>query len=173
MSWLAVRLFLQGIPLRVYAILAGLLITVALVLGYGHSRYNAGQADVQAAWDAKEAEYALQRAEAAIAARNTEARWRAEYQAIADRFLKEQADADENHAAVVAGLRAGRIRVRDNLTCPSGRAEAATDAARAIAAGQTGLLPADAEFLLREAQRADAVARQLNALIEAVRAHQR
>jgi hypothetical protein len=146
------------------------LVVLALLWGFGHWRYNAGQADVQARWDAQEAAYALQRAEAAIAARNTEARWRAEYQAIADRFIAEQKEADEKYQSDIAGLRSRALRVRDRLTCPSGRAEAPAGAGSVAQAGQAGLLPEDAGFLLREAARADAVARQLNALIEAVRA---
>jgi hypothetical protein len=169
MTWLAIRLFLSSIPRWVWASLA----VLALLAGVWLHGRSSGADGVQARWDKQEAAYALQRAEASLAARATEQRHRAEYAAIAGRFLAQQKEADETHDRTVADLRRGALRVQNRLTCPSGRAEAATDAARAIAAGQAGLLPADAEFLLREAARADAVARQLNALIEAVRAGQR
>ena len=173
MSLIAAKLFLQSIPLRVWAILAAVLLLVASGLYLRAHYIGVGESRVQAQWDAREADYALKRAEAAIAARNTEARWRAEYAAIAARFLAEQKEADETHDRTIADLRRGALRVQNRLTCPSGRAEAAADAARAIGASQAGLLPADAEFLLREAARADEVARQLNALIQAVEAGQR
>ena len=87
---------LKRIPWQAWALLA----LCALLWAFGHWRYNAGADAVQARWDAQEAAYALQRAEAAIEARNVEARHRAEYRAIADRFLREQADADKEHAAL-------------------------------------------------------------------------
>jgi hypothetical protein len=157
----------------VWAILAAVVLLAASGLYLRAHYIGVGESRVQAQWNAREAGYALQRAEAAIAARNIEQRHRAEYAAIASRFLAEQRAADETHDRTIADLRRGALRVQNRLTCPSGRAEAATAAARAIAAGQAGLLPADAEFLLREAARADEVARQLNALIEAVKAGQR
>jgi hypothetical protein len=169
----ALWLLLKTIPPRTWAILA---LVALLVAGWAYERHQYGDrrvAAVQAKWDAQEAAYALQRAEAAIAARNTEARHRAEYRAIADRFLKEQADADKEHAAVVAALRSGELRVRHNLTCPSGRAEAPAGAQGTADSSGTGLLPEHVGFLLREAARADSVARQLNALIEAVKAGHR
>jgi hypothetical protein len=169
MSWLVVLSWLRRIPWQAWALVA----LCGLVLAYGHWRYNAGQADVQARWDQQEAVYARQRAEATIAARKVEERHRAEYRAIAERFLADQRKADENHAATVADLRRGALRVRQHLTCPSGRPEAPAIAGVADGTGPGGLLPADAEFLLREAARADEIARQLNALIEAVEAGQK
>lgn len=160
--------WLRKVPWQAWACVA----LAALVLAYGHWRYNAGQADVQARWDKQEAAYALQRAEAALAARATEQRHRAEYKAIADRFLKEQADAEQEHAAVVAGLRDRSIRVRDRFRCPAsaGMPQAPADSGRTAEAGEGGLSVADAEVVLRAGADADAIARQLNALIEAVEA---
>ena len=157
--------WLRRVPWQVWALLA---LTLAVV-AYGQWSYGRGQDEVQARWDAQEAAYALQRAEAAIEARNVEARHRAEYRAIADRFLKEQADAEQAHAGVIAGLRAGTLRVRQRLTCPAMPGTAA-DSTGAAETGERGLQPADAELALGIAARADAVARQLNALIEAVKA---
>jgi cytoskeletal protein RodZ len=48
MTWLAVRAFLRAVPGWVWV--AGL--AVAAILFYGHLRFNAGQAETQAKWDA-------------------------------------------------------------------------------------------------------------------------
>ena len=87
MTWLAAKLFLQGIPLRVWAILAALPLLAASGLYFRAHYIGVGESRVQAQWDEREAAYALQRAEAAIAARNTEARHRAEYAAIAEKRI--------------------------------------------------------------------------------------
>ena len=169
MTWLAVKLFLQGIPLRVWAILAAVVLLAASGLYLRAHYIGVGESRVQALWDAREAEYALQRAEAAIAARLTEERHRAEYKAIADRFLADQEKANEAHNRIVAGLRAGSIRVQKRLTCPS-LPGAAADSEGAAEEGPRGLQPEDAGIAIGIGAEADEVARQLNALIQAVEA---
>ena len=161
----AVWAFLRGLPWQLYAILALVLITAALRWHW----IGVGADGVQARWDAQEAVYAQQRAAATIAARNTEARHRAEYKAIADRFLAEQDKADVEHKAVIASLRAGTLRVRDRFRCPAGVSQAPAGAGSADDPGPGGLQREDAEFLVRIADEADAIARKLNAL-QAVRA---
>jgi hypothetical protein len=168
MSWLAILSLLKRIPWQGWALVA----LCALLLALRWHWIGVGEDRVQALWDAQEAVYAVQRAEAAEAARKAEERHRAEYRAIADRFLKEQADADQKHAAMVADLRRGTLRLRDRFTCPSVPG-AAGDAGRADAASPRGLQREDQEFLLRIGREADEVARRLNALIEAVEAGQR
>ena len=158
--------WLKALPWQAWAAVA---VAVLLAGVWLHGRAS-GAESVRADWDAQEAVYAQQRAASAIAARDTEARWRAEYKAIAERFLAEQKEADEKYQSDIAGLRAGAVRVRDRLACPARSAEAPAVAGGAGDPGPGGLLPADAEFLLREAARADEVARQLNALIQAVEA---
>ena len=172
MTWLAAKLFLQGIPLRVWAILAAVVLLAASGLYLRAHYIGVGESRVQAQWDAREADYALKRAEAAIAARNTEARHRAEYAAIAARFLQDQADAKIQTDRVIAGLRSGSVRVRQRFTCPS-LPGAAADSSGAAETGPRGLQPADASDLVGIGAEADAVARQLNALIEAVKAGQK
>jgi len=161
--------WLSRLPWQVWAGVAALVLVAGVWL---HGRAS-GADSVRADWEAQEAVYAQQRAESAIAARNTEARWRAEYKAIAERFLAEQKVADEKYQNDLASLRAGSLRLRERFACPARSAEAPAVAGGAGDPGPGGLLPADAEFLLREAARADEVARQLNALIEAVKAGQR
>ena len=155
--------WLRALPWQVYAAVA---VAVLLAGVWLHGRAS-GADSVQADWDAQEAVYAQQRAASAIAARDTEARWRAEYKAIAERFLKEQADAKLETDRTIAGLRAGTVRLRDRFTCPS-LPGASADSSGVAEAGPRGLQPEDAEFLVGAAARADEVARQLNALIQAV-----
>lgn len=163
--------FLRAVPWWLYAILAIVLITGAVWL---HGR-SAGAEGVQARWDAQEAVYARQRAEADYAARKTEERHRAEYRAIADRFLKEQADAQIEADRVIADLRAGTLRLRQRFTCPAtaGMPGAAADSGGADEASPRGFGVEDAGVALGIARDADAIARQLNALIEAAEAGQR
>lgn len=156
---------LKRIPWQAYALLA----LCALLWAFGHWRYNAGQAEVQARWDAQEAVYAVQRAKAAEDARKVEERHRAEYRAIADRFLKDAENAKLETDRVIAGLRSGNVRVRQRLTCPS-LPGAAADSTGVAETGPRGLQPEDAAAIVGAGAEADAVARQLNALIEAVKA---
>jgi hypothetical protein len=157
--------FLRGLPWQLYAILALVLITAALRWHW----IGVGADGVQARWDAQEAVYAQQRAAATIAARNTEARHRAEYKAIADRFLADQDKADADHKATIAGLRAGTLRVRQRFTCP-GVPQGPADTGSPDGAGPRGFTSDDAAMALGIAQRADDYARRLNALQDAVRA---
>ena len=156
---------LKRIPWQAWALLA----LCALLWAFGHWRYNAGADAVQARWDAQEALYAVQRAKAAEDARKVEERHRAEYRAIADRFLKDAENAKLETDRVIAGLRSGSIRVRQRLTCP-GLPGAAADSTGIAETGPRGLQPEDAADIVGVGAEADAVARQLNALIEAVKA---
>jgi hypothetical protein len=172
MIWLGMAWkFLRGLPWQVYAA-AGLCV---LVLGLRWHWIGVGEDRVQAAWDAQEAVYAQERADAIIAARKVEERHRAEYRAIADRFLAIQEKADEEHAATVAALRSGALRVRERFTCPApaGMPGAAADSPGAADSGPRGFQPEDAAAAIGIAEEADRRARQLNALIEAVKAGQR
>jgi hypothetical protein len=168
MSWLAILSLLKRIPWQGWALVA----LCALLLALRWHWIGVGEDRVQALWDAQEAVYAVQRAEAAEAARKAEERHRAEYRAIAERFLKEQADADQKHAAMVADLRRGTLRLRERFTCP-GVPGAAGTAPGADAASPRGFGVEDAAVALGIARDADETARRLNALIEAVEAGQR
>lgn len=172
MSWLVVLGWLRKVPWRVWAALALAVAVWWTVDAYGDRRATEAAATVQARWDAQEDAYARQRAEATIAARKVEQRHRAEYRAIAERFLKEQADADKDHANTLARLRAGQLRVRERFTCPSVPG-AAGDPGRADAADQRGLGTEDAAALIGIAAEGDRAIRRLRALQEAVRAGER
>ena len=160
--------WLKALPWQAWAAVA---VAVLLAGVWLHGRAS-GAESVRADWDAAEAQYAQQRAASAIEARKVEERHRAEYRAIAQRFLEEQADAKIQTDRVIAGLRAGTVRVRDRFTCPS-LPGAAADSSGVAETGPRGLQPEDAELAIGIGAEADAVARQLNALIEAVKAGQK
>lgn len=104
-----------------------------------------------------------------------QAQHQAEMAALDAKFTKEMEDEKRRAAADVAALRAGTVRVRDRFTCPGATSTsgAGTAAGRTPSMGDAtqagGLQAADAEFLLREAERADAVTLQLQACQAIVR----
>lgn len=70
--------------------------------------------------------------------------------------LKEKQDAKKDYDSTIAKLRAGSIVVREHLTCP------ANPTSGVEGEGGAGLSTEDAEFLLRESERADEVVRKYN-----------
>jgi hypothetical protein len=163
--------FLRGVSLRTWLAIGGAVVLLVAGLWLRAHWIGVGEGRVQARWDAQEAVYARQRAEAITAARVLEERHRAELKAVADRFQAEQRKADEDHAAAVAAVRSGAVRVRERFRCPApaGMPATAADPGGADAAGPRGLQPADLEYLLGIGAEADAIARRLNALQEACR----
>ena len=163
--------FLRAVPWQAWALLA----LIALVAGLRWHWIGVGEDRVQAAWDAQEAVYAAERKAAEDAARKTEARHRAEYKAIAGRFLALQEKADEEHAATVADLRRGALRVRSRFQCPApnGVPDAAAVAGGTDPQGHTGFGVEDAAIALRIAADGDREIRRLNALIDALKAEGR
>jgi multidrug efflux pump subunit AcrA (membrane-fusion protein) len=101
---------------------------------------------------------AKQKAAEALAENTRKAEEKLEAQRV--KSLKEQEDAKKNFDATVANLRAGNIVVREKFTCPANP----TSGIPGESAG--GLSTEDAEFLLRESERADELARRYNNLIE-------
>lgn len=152
--------WLRKVPWQAWACVA----LALLVLAYGHWRYNAGQADTQARWDAQEAAYAVQRAKAAEAARKTEERHRADLAAAVERLNKGHADAQAETDRLIADLRAGNLRLRDRFKAPAcGVPGAPADPGAAPGAGAAYVRVEDQEFLLRVGADADRVVRKLTA----------
>lgn len=152
--------WLTGLPWQVWA---GLALCVAL-WGFGHWRYNAGQDEVQTRWDAAEVAHKALYDEMAAQARVDEARWRADYDAAVSRLTKENDDAAAEHDRVVAGLRAGTVRLRSRFRCPTGGVPGAPGTAGGgDAAGGAGFDEADAAVALGIARDGDAAIRQLTA----------
>jgi hypothetical protein len=99
--------------------------------------------------------------------------------------VQEMADLDAQHHKdmqneidsrehTIADLRAGTLRLRKQFTCPAATAagaasQAGTGTGLGDGASSGGLQTADAEFLLREAGRADQVVVQLQACQDIVR----
>jgi len=149
--------FLRGLPWQAWAALA----LLAGGLFYGHLRYNAGQANVQAKFDAYRADIQAQADKAAADARGKEQAQRADFAAIQSKLVSENADAHAEIDRLSADLAAGRVRLRSRFACRPVLPAAAAGAPGSSQAGEGGLRDADAEFLVRLAGQADDTARQL------------
>lgn len=137
---------------RALALLVALVAQTVLLLGIARQRNNAIDqlsahvaADTKAELERRKAAQAESQAamrDVANAANSTE-------QAIGDR--------NERVEAVVAGVAAGTVRVRERLTCPAAgvpaAAAGAAGAAAADEAAQRGLSAGDVQFLVRLAAR--------------------
>jgi hypothetical protein len=111
----ALWLFLKGIPAWVWL----LILIVAAGLAYGQFRFGAGKAEVQAQFDIH-----LAADKAATEAFNaeTKAKDAAQAEAIAQigfRYEREKADALDKQAAVIADLRDGTLKLRQQWRCPA------------------------------------------------------
>lgn len=168
-AWKKVKAVFAAIPWPVYAA-AALLLAGWL---YGNHRESVGEDRVQAEWDAEKAQIAAEREKAEQEARKVEERHRAEYKAIAERFIADQRKADEEHAALVADLRAGAVRVRERFRCPppAGMSAAAAATGRTDSQGNSGFGVEDAATAIGIARDGDREIRRLNALIEVLKAN--
>jgi hypothetical protein len=148
--------FLRSLPWQAWAVAA----VIAMGVFYGHLRYNAGQADVQAKFDAYQAKMvaATQKAkEAALRAEHAQA---GAIAAAVDQLTKENADALAKRNAVAAGVRAGTVRLQDRWSCPTrvptaaaGAVQFDADAAlRAAGAGDLVQVGAEADAALKACQ---------------------
>jgi hypothetical protein len=151
LSLAAIGAALRRIPGWAYV----LFILVAAGLYYGHTRYNAGQADVQAKWDESVAE-----AEKVRLA--TEQAWNKAVWDLAYAAELKRAEREQETERTIADLRSGTVRLRDRFTCPAAKASGA--AAKPVPE-ESGLRIEDAEFLVRFADEADAIADERNQCI--------
>jgi uncharacterized protein YukE len=119
MTWAAFRLLLAGVPRQVWIGLA----VIAAVWFYGHLRYNAGQADIQAKFDAYKVE--IQKAVSAREAANLakEAADKQEFERIAKQHDEDVKNAKAKADRVAADLRDGIAKLQKHWRgCPSGQA---------------------------------------------------
>ena len=150
--------------------LAGAAIVLAVVsgllwIGYRHGVTTTDNA-WQSRWDKQAADLAIARADAERLARQAERDSALAMASIDNAYQKGQADGKAQADRTIADLRSGAARLRERFTCPAAESDLpdpGTSTGRSDAAAASGLQPEDAEFLIREAERADAVVRQLQA----------
>jgi hypothetical protein len=119
------------IPIRVY-LYAALLLALAGGGWYLHHRwYDDG-------YQAKSAEVAKQDVKAKVAADKRETAMRDAYNALANRYEQDKADAQATHDRDVAALHAGTLKLQDRWTCPG--VPAATARSRELDAAATQAL---------------------------------
>lgn len=150
-SLAAIGAALRRIPGWVYV----LLLLLAAGLYYGHARYNAGQANIQAKWDkSKEGAEKVRRA--------TEEAWNKAVWDLAYAAELKRAEREQETDRTIAGLRSGTVRLRERFTCPAAKAPGAS--AEPVTE-ESGLRVTDAEFLVRFADEADTIADERNQCI--------
>lgn len=153
--------FLCSLPWQVWVGLA----LVAVVLTYGSWRYDVGQADVQARWDAERVELTAAAREARTKAVQQRQARITRGRAILKQLREGNTDAHARRDDLVADLGAGRVRVLERFRCPGAApaADARVGSGGGDAAEKRGLSAADGAFLVRFATEADDVVRQLHA----------
>lgn len=147
--------FLKGLPWQLYAFLA----LVAACWWYGHVRYEAGQASVQAAWDAATAE-------ARDKAKAREKEWGDAVYKLSYEWETWRIGYEAETTRTIDALRSGAIRVRPRLQCsvPQASGPAAVHDGPTPGPEQpTGLQESDVELVLRIGADADTVGARLTA----------
>ena len=154
------------------------LVAVAVVLAALYGAYRHGVATTTDRYELKLAEQAKANADA-LASAHFKARVQEMAAAVqlADIDAKHQQelkDAQTRTERTIAELRAGNIRLRDELASAecalAGVSDIATGTGQRDAACTGGLRPEHAEFLIRFADRADEVTMQLQAAQDVIRA---
>lgn len=145
-------------------VLAVSAVLLVLFLAYRHG-VNTTDTAWQAKWDKQAAQLATARADAERLARQAERDSAQAMATIDNAYQQGKADAKAEYDRVIADLRAGNVRLRERFKCPAANdlPGAGTSTGGSDAAEARGLQRDDAEFLIREAERADAVVRQLQA----------
>lgn len=142
----------------------GVLVLAGMVWFIYEKGYAAGELAVQTRWD-KETLARTEKTTIAIQTnRDKEQRGAKAVNQIDNQLQKGNDNADDHTSRLIADLRAGNKRLRNQLaarTCPA--ASAPTGAGSGNETEAAGLSTEDGEFLIRFAREADDVARQLNA----------
>lgn len=150
--------------------LAGAAIVLAVVsgllwMGYRHGVTTTDNA-WQSRWDKQAADLAIARADAERLARQAERNSALAMAAIDKAYQQGQADGKAQADRTIADLRSGNARLRERFTCPpagNDMPDPTGTTGRSDAGEARGLQRDDAEFLIRYAERADEVVRQLQA----------
>lgn len=160
-EWIAVKAFFKAVPIKVWV---GLLIAAVLigsVLGYGHQRYLAGEANIQAKYDAHLKLDKKAHDKAVQAAKDHEARDRQNIANITANYEQEKADALAKKNRVIDGLRDGTLRLRPRLTC--GVPQTPVGAGGIAPTDQAGFTRQDGEVAFGIADDGDTAIRKFNA----------
>lgn len=132
-----------------YFILAGIL-SIAISYGVGYyNGYDNGKEKIQAEWDKAKTEAIAKHAEELRQARDKEQSWQKAANNIQKEKDNEIRKLNATHAAIVHSLRDRKDRTESGMPDDP-------DAAQSQCTG-TGLYRSDAEFLAREAARADEI----------------
>lgn len=107
-----ILLFLKGVPLWVWAVL----VLVGAGLFYGHLRYQAGQADIQQAWDAQRAKDQAEVDRQNRENRAKEAADKAAAEVSRGTYEKAIADGKQRASALAADLVSERRKLRNIWT---------------------------------------------------------
>ncbi|HEU4589366.1 MAG TPA: lysis system i-spanin subunit Rz [Steroidobacteraceae bacterium] len=170
----AVIAALQGAFGRLILIaVAALLLVLGAVAGklaWDKNTLRAQLAEAHAAYSAREADMAHQLADALQMARTAEARNAQETAAIDAAYERGLADGQARTAATLADLRSGNLRLRHELAAAAcsaaGLPGTGADAGSADDAARAELWRSSAGDLVRIADEADGVVRQLNSVLD-------
>lgn len=164
LTWAAVKAFLRAIPWQVWA---AALLALALWGLYTAGVHN-GRAEVQAKFTAHLSADRGAEAVARQRARLKEEHDRAAFAQVASNYLEAKDEARRKGDALAAAVRAGRVRLRKEWSCPSGDLSGAAAGAQA-ADGNADLRAASAGRIVRIGAEADAQVKGLQELLKAER----
>lgn len=145
-------------------LIAACIALLLLVLGWtiDHARLKSARDNARAERDALIAQASLQRAQFEAIARQREREQRAAVEAIRNNYTMEMQRADEKHAAVVAGLRADAVRLRQHWQGCTAAAELSRAAEAAARVDESARLREQgAADIVRAAAECDAQVRAL------------
>jgi len=155
-----------------YAIIVALVIWIASLAGVGYWQNGAGHSAERVAWQAKD-NVELAAANAKILQMETDARASEQAHAqtqsdISTDYERKLQDAQTQRQKDIAAARSGALRLRDpgasaQQSCGGSAGQDAASASGRDGAAEPGLSGPAAEFLLSEADRADAIVQQLGA----------
>lgn len=153
------------VPFKAWLIAAAVALLVAATFwAYFHVKHIGYQA--RAAEDtAQELKYQQQVSELQQAVRAKDQAMQARVNEIDAHYQEIITNAQTQHDRDLARIRSGQLRLRQRFTCPAAGAGPVPDSSGPAGSthdpAQAGLRPKDAEFLVSESDRADAVVRQL------------
>lgn len=171
MIWADAFKLLKAIPAKAWL---SLILLAAIAAGVSALRSHwigVGESRVRAEWDEDKAKAAIEHAKRVEEVRLQEQAEVARQSAIAWNLFQENQHAQAEIDRLRRDLAAGTVRVRERFRCPNpGRVpDAADTTSGSDAASERGLRDEDAEFLIRLAGEADAIARRLTACQDILR----